>query len=198
MTRITLPVFATLLATGAAFAAPEDYLDRLPQNIRDMERVEAGMVDDQLVAYYGETIGRATLRIFPAPEADPNGAGAQDGAASGVTPSAQRALFELLAANLAEGTAALGEGYTTEQTRLHQVAANDEAGNQTATLLCGTVARMVADTNGLLDNICLLQNNGDIIALSITAPHDSGAMRDQLNTAHQLFAVYLIDSLIRE
>ena len=104
---------AVFLTTNLVMAAPEDYKNHIPHNIDGMELMDWGLLDDQLVVYYGESIGRATLRVFPAPEADPRGAQSEDPETSGATPAAQRAMLDLLSENLTLGTNALGDGYTT-------------------------------------------------------------------------------------
>ncbi|WFE75790.1 hypothetical protein [Roseinatronobacter sp. S2] len=99
---------AIFLTTNSVVAAPEDYADYIPHNINDMELMDWTLLDDQFVAYYGEAIGRATLRIFPAPEADPRGEQAENPETSGATPAAQRAMLDLLSENLTRGNQCLG------------------------------------------------------------------------------------------
>jgi hypothetical protein len=78
MIRPTVLAAALVLASGAAWAAPADYEDRLPQELNGMALQDAELSDDLLIAYYGQSVGRATLRIIPAPETDASGvAGAE-------------------------------------------------------------------------------------------------------------------------
>ncbi|WP_303362432.1 hypothetical protein [Paracoccus sp. (in: a-proteobacteria)] len=197
-----MSVFALALSAGAALAAPQDYQERLPAAIQDMELVRTEMAGEQLVAYYGETIGRATLRILPAPQADPRGAAGGDPAGTGETPSAQRALFELLAQNLEQGTNALNEGYTTAPVRLRQIEISGDSDLDGTVLICGMVERQqdggdAGETRGLLDNLCTAQNGSEVIALSITAPYSDDEMQQNLSQAHLAFAGMLIGQLMR-
>lgn len=193
---------ALLLMTNSLFAAPEDYADYIPHNINDMELVDWSLLEDQLVAYYGETVGRATLRIFPAPEADPRGAQAEDPETSGATPAAQRAMLDLLSENLAVGTNALGDGYTTNPVRLFSInIGGSEA--MAGELACGVVERSHESEGGderarlLKDRVCLTQNGEDIVAVQITSPSRPGAMASSIDEAQITFSGLLIGTIVQ-
>ncbi|WP_409700823.1 hypothetical protein [Yoonia sp.] len=193
-------ITTALLAPGLALAAPEDYADHVPHNIRDMELQDWSMDDDILTAFYGETIGRATLRIFPAPQADPAGAAA--GETSGSTPAAQRAMLDLLSRNLDVGTNALGDGYTTNPVRLFSIRL-DGGDALEGELACGYIERVQADERAdadagpmsLSDRICVSQHEDDIISVYITTPNRESLPLDvesaQINFAGQLIGTVI-------
>ncbi|MDF3605254.1 hypothetical protein PE067_03215 [Paracoccus sp. DMF-8] len=62
-----------MLATLPLHAAPADYQDALPADVLGMTPREAKLDGDRLIVFYGETVGRATVTIAPAPDADPKG-----------------------------------------------------------------------------------------------------------------------------
>ncbi len=203
-----LRTFATALATTtiatAAHATPEDYVPHLPVAIIDMELKEHGMQDGELVAYYGETIGRATLRVLGAPEADENGDEDDRSSVSGETPAAQRAMLDLLSRNLSEGTGALGDGYTTDPVRLFQI---DIDGTDAfdGSLACGFIRRQQSEERAgdeepmvLSDRVCLTQHQDNIIAVSITTPHRAKSMRQDMDQAQISFSGMLIGAILRD
>ena len=194
---------ATSLAATVAHASPEDYADLLPGAINDMQLVESDMVDGSLVAYYGETIGRATLRIEPVLAADPNGAHEKEAVRTGTSPTAQRALYQLLDANIEAGTGALGEGYIFHAPRL--ITVNVDGTVADAELSCATVQREQAesavdegeDRLKLVDRICVFQENDVVISTSITTPMSADGNRDEFyQSAHLQFSGYLIGGII--
>lgn len=203
--RMLATTVLVLMAPHTVAAAPEDYRDRIPRGIHDMELVDWTMMEDELVAYYGETIGRATLRIFPAPAADPGGEHEEEPATSGETPAAQRALLELLTRNLTEGTGALGEGYATNAIRLFTVRLDGSDALGGGALACGFIERAQAEDRVeegeermvLSDRICLTQHEDDILAVSITTPHRPNSMRQDMNEAQITFSGLLIGALLR-
>ncbi|MFD1913782.1 hypothetical protein [Halodurantibacterium flavum] len=192
-----------LLAATQAAAAPEDYADYIPHNINDMELVDYALLENEFVAYYGETIGRATLRIFPAPGADANGQHAEDPPTSGETPAAQRAMLDLLSRNLSEGTNALGEGYVTNPVRLFMIRI-DGGDAMAGSLACGYIERTQAEDRveegaepmALSDRICLTQDGDDIVSVSITTPNRP-SMPLNVDDAQITFSGLLIGTIIQ-
>lgn len=194
---------STILATTAVHALPADYADRLPAAINDMQLIDSDMVDGSLVAYYGETIGRATLRIEPVIPADPNGAHESEDVRTGTSPTAQRALYQLLDANIEAGTGTLGEGYIFHAPRLITVNVDGDVAD--AELSCATVQREQAEDAvdekknrlKLVDRICVFQEGDVVISTSITTPMNADGDRDEFyQSAHLQFSGYLIGGLI--
>lgn len=195
---------AALLMPGLLAAAPEDYADYIPHNIRDMELKDYAMGDGVFTAFYGETIGRATLRIFPAPEADPAGEMAEVPQTAGSTPAAQRAMLDLLSRNLTEGTNALGEGYTTNPVRLFSVSIDGGEGME-GELACGYIERRQDEARAsdddepmvLSDRICLTQRGEDILAVLITTPHRPDSTPLDVENAQISFSGLLIGTIVQ-
>lgn len=200
---IAASMTSTIFAASGVHASPADYADRLPSAINDMELIESKTVQGSLVAYYGESIGRATLRIEPIIPADPKGAHESENVRSGTSPTAQRALYQLLDANIEAGTGALGEGYIFHAPRL--IAVNIDGNVADAELSCATVQREQAedavsegnDRLKLVDRICVFQENDVVISTSITTPMNADSDRDEFyQSAHLQFSGYLIGGLI--
>lgn len=158
-----------LLTIGPARAAPQDYRDKLLANVLGMTVKNVRSDDGRLVAFYGETIGRATVTISPSLAADPGGAAATG---TSPTPSAQRALMQLVDQNLATGTRALGEGYATSTVRVDGLEVNGKRA------LCSLIERSQAEDRVqpgkerifLLDRICAAQVGEDIVTVHVTTP----------------------------
>jgi len=157
-----------LLSAIPAWAVPADYKDVLPADVLGMTPKQVREEGGRLVVFYGESVGRATLTVSPAPEADPDGAEAMEGD----TPSAQRVLMQLVESNLAAGTGALGPGYATAPVQVNSL---DVDGRKA---LCALVERSQAEDSVeegkeqifLLDRICAAQNGEDVISVSVTTP----------------------------
>lgn len=202
--RTLATALATTMIATAAAASPENYVEHLPVAVIDMELKEHGMRDGELVAYYGETIGRATLRVFKAPLADVDGDESVQSTVSGETPAAQKAMLDLLSQNLAEGTGALGEGYTTDPVRLFQINV-DGTDAFDGSLACGFIRREQSEERAgeeepmvLSDRVCLTQHRNDIIAVSITTPHRPKSMRQDMDQAQISFSGMLIGAILRD
>lgn len=183
MPRLALVASLGWLLAGSAQAAPQDYKDKLPANVLGMTVKSVRQDGDRLIAFYGETVGRATVTVSPSPEADPGGASA---ASTGATPSAQRALIQLLDLNLATGTKALGEGYATSTARLDGLKVDQ------TTALCGLIERSQAEDAiapgrermFLLDRLCASQIRQEVVTVHVTTPMTEAmrkkVMSDQL------------------
>lgn len=61
MFQKTLAAGLVMLATSPLHAAPLDYQDSLPADVLGMTPREAKLDGDRLIAFYGETVGRATV-----------------------------------------------------------------------------------------------------------------------------------------
>lgn len=199
MIRPTALAAALVLASGAAWAAPADYEDRLPQELNGMALQDAELRDDLLIAYYGQSVGRATLRIIPAPEIDASGVAGDEPEVTGESAAAQRVLFQMLDQNLAAGTNALREGFQFSPVRLMGV---DVDGTVIA---CGVVERLdtaEATDDGeapmkLIDRICTLQNGEDVLALTITTPVRGQQMEQAMSEGQLVFAGTLIGTILQ-
>lgn len=201
------PMFASLAIAlapfSAATAAPEDYQEHLPVSIHDMELKEWDITDDKLIAYYGETIGRATLWVIPAPEADPKGAHEQEAQLSGETPASQLVLMERIAKNLREGTGALGDGYAFSAVRTVSIRLDGHDAIDDVPISCGVIERHQAEDADretrldLVDRICTIQHGEDVLVSSITTPHDEG-QRPQIEQAQLTFTGLLLGALVRD
>lgn len=198
MIRPTVLAAALVLASGAAWAAPADYEDRLPQELNGMALQDAEVRDDLLIAYYGQSVGRATLRIIPAPEIDASGVAGAQPEVTGESAAAQRVLFQLLDQNLAAGTNALREGFQFSPVRLMGV---DVEGTVIA---CGVVERLETaeatddeEPMKLIDRICTLQNGEDVLALTITTPVRGQQMEQAMSEGQLVFAGTLIGTILQ-
>lgn len=190
-------------STNLSFAAADKYREHLPEAVIDMKLVDSSMKDGELIAYYGETIGRATLRIFPAPAADPNGASETKTVTSGETPAAQKALLDLLSRNLTEGTGALGSNYTTNPIRLFVIEVEGSSELANGSVACGFIERHQSEDqikNGkkmvLADRVCLTQHDDDILAVSITTPYYPDTTKQDFNQAQITFSGLLIGNIL--
>lgn len=198
MIRPTVLAAALVFASGAAWAAPADYEDRLPQELNGMALQDAELRDDLLIAYYGQSVGRATLRIIPAPETDASGVAGAEPEVTGESAAAQRVLFQMLDQNLAAGTNALREGFQFSPVRLMGI---DVEGTVIA---CGVVERLETaeatddeEPMKLIDRICTLQNGEDVLALTITTPVRGQQMEQAMSEGQLVFAGTLIGTILQ-
>ena len=99
MRHAILIICVGFLHSSAALAAPQDFQDKLPPDVLGMTVKHAKESDGRLLVFYGETVGRATVTIAPALEADTIKSPSITG--MGVTPSAQRSLMQAIDQNLA-------------------------------------------------------------------------------------------------
>lgn len=188
-----------------ALAAPGDYAERLPLAIHDMELQEWDDADGEIVAYYGESIGRATLWIVPAPDADPDGHHESEAQLSGETPASQLALADWTSRNLRNGTAALGDGYTLSAVRNVSIRLDGHESIDDVPISCAVIERQQAEDAvedgkerlDLVDRICTIQNGEDVLITSITTPHNE-THQDQVQQQQLMFAGLLLGSLVRE
>lgn len=157
---------------------------------------EAKVDADRLIVFYGETVGRATVTITPAPAADPGGVTANADRPEGQTPVAQLVLVQRLGENLSRGTKALGEGYTIYPVRIDGLEVDDR------TAICGVIEREQAEdqaTDGeepmlLLDRICAAQIGEDVVTVYVTTP-TNGQMRERFNADQLGFSAIIIAGL---
>lgn len=198
MIRPTVVAAALVFASGTAWAAPADYEDRLPQELNGMALQDAELRGDMLIAYYGQSVGRATLRIIPAPETDASGVAGAEPEVTGESAAAQRVLFQMLDQNLAAGTNALREGFQFSPVRLMGV---DVEGTVIA---CGVVERLETaeatddeEPMKLIDRICTLQNGEDVLALTITTPVRGQQMEQAMSEGQLVFAGTLIGTILQ-
>lgn len=199
MLRAILLATAVLVFSGGpSRSAPREYEARLPQEIIGMKLVRLKVQENELIAYYGQKIGRATLKIFPSPGAEPGSVSAASPRARGPTPAAQRALIQAVDHNLATGTKAVGPDYETGLVRIAAVKVDDGA------FICATVERRSGASRpektriSLLDRICATQNGPDVITLFITSPHRGRQAREALSRAQLGFTGILFNVLLED
>ncbi|RJE89467.1 hypothetical protein [Paracoccus onubensis] len=187
------------LTAAPLYAAPRDYEDSLPADVLGMTPKEAKMDGDRLIVFYGESIGRATVTIMPAPDADPNSASANAEAPEGQTPAAQLVLTQQLSQNLSRGTNALGDDYKTEPARIDGLEVDDKSA------ICGIIERrqaeeQVADGKEpmiLLDRVCTAQLGDDVVSVYVTTPISEN-MREKLTKDQLGFSAIVIATLTDE
>ncbi len=185
-----------MLATSPLHAAPSDYQDSLPADVLGMTPREAKLDGDRLIAFYGETVGRATVTIAPAPDADPKGENESADIPEGQTPAAQLVLMQQLGQNLSRGTNALGADYVTGPIRIDGLEVDDKAA------ICGIIEReqaedQIADGKEqmfLLDRVCAAQIGEDVVSVYVTTPI-SEQMREKLASDQLGFAAIVIAAL---
>lgn len=196
MFQKTLAAGLVMLATLPLHAAPADYQDALPADVLGMTPREAKLDGDRLIVFYGETVGRATVTIAPAPDADPKGENDSADAPEGQTPAAQVVLMQQLGQNLSRGTNALGDGYATGPVRIDGLEVDDKAA------ICGIIEREEAedqvaegkDRMFLLDRICAAQIGEDVVSVYITTPINE-QMREKFTSDQLGFAAIVIAAL---
>jgi len=192
-TRRAIALFCLgLTSASLALAAPQDYQGKLPAEVEDGMTVKQATIENgKLIVFYGEGIGRATVTISPRQEADPGSARTTSG---GATPSAQRALFQLMDQNLATGTKALGNGYATSTASLHDM----KVDGRKRAAICGLIERSQAKAGEkqlfLFEHFCASQIGDDIVTVYITTPMPQEA-RDHVINKQVKFAGIIIWTL---
>nr|WP_162707452.1 hypothetical protein [Brucella anthropi] len=182
------------LYSSAALAAPLDFQDKLPADVLGMTVKHAKESEGRLIVFYGETVGRATVTIAPALEADT--IKSSSATEMGVTPSAQRSLMQAIDQNLAGGTKALGIGYETSPTK---ISALDVDGKQA---ICALIERTQAKSNiasgkkqmFLLDRICTSQIGADTVMVYVTTPINE-QMRKKITEDQLGFSAIIVKTL---
>lgn len=185
-----------LLTALPLHAAPLDYQDKLPADVLGMTPRDAKVDGDKLIVFYGETVGRATVTIAPALDADPGGFDANADAPEGQTPAAQLVLMQQLGQNLSRGTDALGENYKTNPVRIDGLEVDDKAA------MCGIIEREQAadevddgkEQMFLLDRVCTAQIDDDVVSVYVTTPINK-QMREKFSSDQLGFAAIIIASL---
>lgn len=164
-------ILLTAFLTDIAVAAPAEYRDKFPAEIMNMTPRQSEIVENRATVFYAGPVGRATVTIVPATSPD----------ADGITPSAQKALSELMARNFENGTKALGDGYTTEPMNVSQLKADG------INIICGSVVRKQKPGDkqlNLMDRDCVTQHKSDLLRVYVTTPYkasNAGKVRnDQL------------------
>ncbi len=163
------------LSASAALADPEDFKDKLPETILEMKQVKLDLDGGDLIAFYEGPAGRSTIRITPAPEADPDGAWDMGKLPlRGVTPSAQRQLMVMMDANLSNGTKGLGEGYELSELKFDSLTMGDVSA--TCALPLRKQPGEAADLLYMAWRICTAQNGSDMITISTLAPTEAAQL----------------------
>ena len=186
-------LFSSLFAP-AAQATPADFADRLPATILDMRQVKHDVENGDLIALYESSTGRATVRVTPAPEADPSGAWARgDLAPHGVTPSSERMLMLMMADNLAHGTRGLGEGYVLTELSFETMTLGDVSAH------CALALReqpgKAAARLMLRWRLCAAQSGADVVTISVQVPAEASYL-DQAKAAQLAFAREVLGKLL--
>lgn len=197
MNRVLTAAVVALLASQV-HAAPADYKDKLPEDVSGMKRMEVSEDQGNLIAFYGETIGRATVTIMPAPSPADGESGFDGSVVSGKTVAAQRVLLRAVEQNLEAGTKALGDKYDTSMPRFEPVTMNDEAGKVLMELSCASLLRRNpeggAEPVALLDRLCVAAKGDEVILQRVTTPL-AMSDTDKVNNEQLAFIGELTDRL---
>ncbi|WP_459615849.1 hypothetical protein [Bordetella sp. 2513F-2] len=170
----------TLLAALAILAATPAYADvteleqRLPKEVEGMRLLKVQTLPQEggkIVAHYGESVGRGTVYLIPAPDAGSK--------FEGPSQLAQLAMLEAAANNIRQGTKALGESYESGVVVASTVKVSS------LMLTCSSLERRQReqkDPLNLRDLQCFFQISDSIVGIMVTTPFKN-AMRQKIADA---------------
>jgi hypothetical protein len=188
MRALPLGLALAALALPAAARSLQDFERGLPQDIQRMHRTEAspGLRGNELVVYYGQSAGRATVFIRPLASPAPDGRG----------PVAEGQLRQAVETDLKRGAPVLGDTYWTGDPKTHTIDAEGVG------LTCRTIERRQGgeatspDQIRLLNRWCMTVMDNHILAIHLTTPFKE-EMADYVDKAQVGFIGQLAVALDR-